>query len=439
MAATRKLTVEVLGDAKGAQGAFKELASGTDSLGKQFTDFGKKVGATFVAAAAGTALFARSALDAAYEAQKVSSQTDAIIKATGKAAGLTGDQVQQLADSLSYKTGVDDEAIQSSMNMLLTFKQVRNEMGKGNDIFGRASSAMLDLGNVFGSSESAAMQLGKALSDPVKGISALRRAGVNFTDAQKDQIKAFVESGDLLSAQKMILTEVESQVGGTAAATATSAARMKVAFENLQERMGALLLPVFEKFARLIVEKVIPAIERFVDRYGPTLISFFKNLWKSVQPVLETLTNFLLPIFKKIGSWMADNTTVVATFFGVLAGIATIASLAALAGAIASLFNPITLIIGAIALVAAGFVYAYKHFETFRQIVDSVAGFIINTVVPAIATAFGWLKDQITSFVNGVRSRWEDIRAATENVFGVIHAIVATTISALQWMWNTLV
>ena len=31
--------------------------------------------------------------------------------------------------------------------------------------------------------------LGKALNDPVKGITALGRAGVTFTDEQKKQIK----------------------------------------------------------------------------------------------------------------------------------------------------------------------------------------------------------------------------------------------------------
>lgn len=437
MAASRKLTVEILGDAKGAQGAFKQVADGTDSLGQQFTNFGKKVGIAFAAVSAGTALFARNALNAAYEAQKVSKQTEAIIKSTGKAAGLTASQVQELADALSFKTGIDDEAIQSSMNMLLTFKQVRNEVGAGNDIFARASAAMIDLGNVFGSTDSAALQLGKALSDPIRGISALRRSGVNFTEAQQEQIKALVKSGDLLSAQKLILEEVESQVGGTAAATATSAARMKVAFENLQEKLGGYLIPVFEKFARMIVEKVIPAIEDFVNRYGPKLADFFKGLWQKIEPVISGLATALLPILKKIGDWMSDNTQVVATFFGVIAGISVIASLAALAGTIAALFNPITLIIGAIATVAAGFVFAYKHFETFRNIVDGVARFITGTVVPAVAGAFSWLAEQITTFVNGVRTRWDDIKAATKNVFDFITLTATTAFAGLQWLWDT--
>jgi hypothetical protein len=437
MAATRKLTVEVLGDAKGATSAFKEISDGTNTLGDQFIDFGKKVGLGFAAVTAGTALFIKDALGAAYDSQKVSAQTGAIIKATGRAAGLTEEQVQGLAESLSFKTGVDDEAIQTSMNMLLTFKRVRNEMGEGNNVFDRAAGAMLDLGNVFGSSDAAAMQLGKALSDPVQGITSLRRAGINFTESQRDQIKALVESGDVLGAQKLILAEVESQVGGTAAATSTSADRMKVGFENLQERIGNLVLPALERFARVIVEKVLPAIENIVDKYGPPIVDFFQRLWDTVSNVASTIADALYPIVKRIGDWMAENKEVVTTFFSVLAGAAVIAMIATLASTIGALFNPITLIIGTIALLVAAFVYAYDHFEGFRAIVDAVARFITETIIPGLAAAFGWLKDRVAEFVDGVRSRWEDIKTATSNVFAVVKTIIELALGAIKLLWDT--
>lgn len=267
MAGARRLTVEILGDAKGLMGAFGDADKGAESLGEKFTEFGKKAAIAFGAAAAGVGYLAKGALDAAYESQKVAAQTEAIIKSTGAAAGLTAKQIGKLSESLSVKTGVDDEQIQTSLNMLLTFKQVRNEVGKGNDVFNRASSLVLDLGNVFGSTDAAAMQLGKALSDPVKGVGALARAGVNFTAQQKDQIKALVESGKSLEAQKIILAEVESQVGGTAAATATNADRMRVAFGNLQEDVGGLLLPAFEKFAGFMVDRVVPAIQGVTETF----------------------------------------------------------------------------------------------------------------------------------------------------------------------------
>ena len=265
-------------DSKGITKAirdFKKLETASDKAGYglQSIDAGaQKFAKAFskVAAVGGIAVgvIGKHLVDAALESQKAMKQTEAIILATGGAANVTAQQVAKLSDQLSKQTGVDDELVQKSANLILTFKQVQNQVGDGNQIFDRAVQASLDLGNVFGSTDAAAKQLGKALSDPVRGITALRKAGVNFTDAQKAQIKTLVDSGKVLDAQKIILKEVESQVGGTAKATATDFDRMKVAIENLGESLGTLLLPVLETMSQFVMEKVIPVFENFASIVG---------------------------------------------------------------------------------------------------------------------------------------------------------------------------
>lgn len=298
MAGSRKLTLQILGNAKGAVGALGQTEDAGRRLGSQMGDLSKKAGLALAGMAVSAGYMASRFVSAAYESQKVMKQTEAILKATGEAAGLTSKQVGALAMTLSNKTGIDDEQIQKSMNMLLTFKQVRNEVGKGNDVFNRASALMLDLGNVFGSTDSAAMQLGKALSDPVKGITALRRAGINFTESQKAQIKSLVSSGKTLEAQKVILAEVESQVGGTAAATATGMDRMRVAIGNTEEVLGTLLLPAVEGFANLMTSKVLPAVQGFAESvetkgFGATMRSIGQSIVDATPVVLEKLGEFI--------------------------------------------------------------------------------------------------------------------------------------------------
>jgi hypothetical protein len=110
--------------------------------------------------------------------------------------------------------------------------------------FDRATVAALDMAAAgFGSAESNAVQLGKALEDPIKGINALTRSGITFTDAEKEKIKTMVESGNVLDAQTMILEAIEKQVGGTAEATATGSQKMALALGNVSEAIGAALLP----------------------------------------------------------------------------------------------------------------------------------------------------------------------------------------------------
>lgn len=236
-----------------------------DSGARKFAGAFAKVGAvgSVVAGVIGTKL-----VDAAVESAKVMAQTEAIIAATGGAAGVTAKEVSDLSRTLSEQVAVDDELIQKSANLLLTFKQVQNQTGQNNDIFNRAVKLSLDLGNVFGSTDAAAMQLGKALSDPVKGITALRRAGINFTEDQKELIKKLVDSNDTLGAQKVILQEVESQVGGTAAATASDFERMQIALGNLAEDFGTMLLPVVSSIARFVQDQVIPVFQNFGQVVG---------------------------------------------------------------------------------------------------------------------------------------------------------------------------
>jgi hypothetical protein len=235
--------------------------------------------AVYGGAALGGILFLglKRSTDAYNESRKVTAMTAAGIRSTGGAANVTAAEVERLAGRLSRKTAMDDEAIQSGANVLLTFKKVRNEVGAGNDVFNRATQAALDLSaRGFGSIDSASKGLGKALGDPVKGITALRRAGVDFTQAQKDQIASLVESGNILGAQRIILREVESQVGGSAAAQATATDRMKVSWENVQETIGKGLSPAVDALADK-VDGFLTRAQPQIDAFGGRMARLFRD------------------------------------------------------------------------------------------------------------------------------------------------------------------
>jgi hypothetical protein len=118
---------------------------------------------------------------------KVTALTEAAIKSTGGAARVTADHIGDYAMKLSNLTGIDDEVIQGGQNLLLTFTNIKNGVGKGNDIFDQATLAATNLSVVLGSDlSSTSIMLGKALNDPVKGVTALGKAGVQLTQQQKD-------------------------------------------------------------------------------------------------------------------------------------------------------------------------------------------------------------------------------------------------------------
>src|SRR6266542_3790061 len=177
--------------------------------------------------------------------QKVLNQTGAVLQSTGGAAHVSSKQVTGLANRISKVAGINDEAVRAGENMLLTFTNIRNETGKGNDIFTQSTKTLIDMATALGQDiPKSAIQMGKALNDPIKGMTALRRVGVTFTEQQIAQVKAMVKSGNLLGAQKLILRELTSEFGGSAAAQATSSGKMRVAMDNLAEGIGGVLAPV---------------------------------------------------------------------------------------------------------------------------------------------------------------------------------------------------
>ena len=273
--------VEIIPSAKGFAGKLQaELGGGMESSGKSAgakasKGFGgsflggikKMIGpAAALVAGIGVADFFKDAVGEARESQKVGALTTSIIKSTGSAAKVTADQVGDLATAISNKTGMDDEAVQSGANMLLTFKNVKNEIGKGSNVFDRATQAAADLSAAgFGNMTDQSKMLGKALNDPIKGITALGRSGVTFSDQQKKQIKTLVESGKTLEAQKIILGEVESQVGGAAEASATAGEKFATAWGNFKEGVGTSLLPVIDKTADFLRTKLLPGVQGVID------------------------------------------------------------------------------------------------------------------------------------------------------------------------------
>ena len=140
-------------------------------------------------------------------------KSEALIKATGGAAGFTSTQLQEQAQALARATLANTEGIQKAQGILQTFDKVSSST------FTRAIVLAQDLAAVYGGdAASQATQLGKALQSPITGITALNRVGVTFSDTQKEQIRLFVEGGEVAKAQEIILSNLASQVGGAGSA-----------------------------------------------------------------------------------------------------------------------------------------------------------------------------------------------------------------------------
>lgn len=294
--ADRTLRVVIAGDSRSLERSFasasrsaRGFSVGLGTLAKSAAVIG---GAT--AAVGGVAAAVRAGASEFSDASKAAAQTAAALKSTGGIANVTAKRVDALAASIMNYSGIDDEAVKSGENLLLTFKNVRNEIGKGNAVFDRATKAAVDLSVAgFGSIETTAKQLGKSLNDPVRGMTALGRAGVTFSDAQKKTIKALVETGQTLQAQKLILREVESQVGGSARAFGqTLPGQLSRLRESFRNTLGDL------------VGQVAPALSGALGQFNDFLGELGQA--RTVKAKLRIVLDRLEGLAKALGGRIGD-------------------------------------------------------------------------------------------------------------------------------------
>ena len=225
----------------------------------------------------------------------VVAQTNAVIRSTKHAANISAAAIRDLSNAIEDKTTIDDKQVQAGANMLLTFTNIKNAAGAGNDIFNQSVSVLADLSTAMGTDmKSAAVQLGKALNDPLKGVTALQRVGVTFDATQKKQIANFMKAGKVAEAQKIILRELNKEFGGSGAAFAATdagkAAKFQDAIEGIQQSLTRSLLPAITRIRENLTDFLSdPTTMSQASELGDTIAGIFsRDNLRTAASVMKT-------------------------------------------------------------------------------------------------------------------------------------------------------
>ena len=445
MADTRTLKLSLLAD-------LTDFNKGLESAQGKIKKFGKSVDNAFkktavMAGAVGGAAFAfvKAGEEAATANARILNIADSM-GLYGDQAQVVTDRLVELANKTALATGVDQNSIKLTQAKLLTFKELAATADEVGGSFDRATKAAIDMAAAgFGEAEMNAVQLGKALNDPIKGITALAKSGITFTKEEKNLIKAMVETSDasaavalgifdtekayndfikeqekanksyeestkiltddltpaekalfdqlrntsdMIGAQDKVLGAIETQVGGTAEATANASDIMRIGLKQVSEEVGQALLPLFQQLVDFISKNLLPKIKDFsvFIKENQTLV---KSLFIGLGILVATLGTLSL-IIKAVN-------IATATFNGI---IATATALQYLFNLAVSL-NPIALLVIALGLLAAGFVLAYKKVEPFRDLIDDVINKIKQMGDAIKNSAFGKAIGSIVDKVTG--------------------------------------
>lgn len=355
---------------RAVEGSAMRAAAANENLGRSVTAVGSAYrGLIAVAGAAGLAIgsafafaqFIRNTVDA----EKAQTQLAAALRSTGGVAGQTVAGLNAHAAALQKLTAYEDDAVTASQALLLTFTKIRG------DTFNQATDAILNMATAMKQDlQGATIMVGKALNDPILGVTALTRAGVQFSASQKEVIKSLVQTGDVAGAQTMILKELERQFGGSAqAARETLGGALQAlgnAWGDLFELGKGASDPLRISIESLIVAISDPAFHAFVQTMGAALFNALTaavNVTTILADNIGTLgTAVGMLVAYKLGAWAllaAEGILALKASMGVAATASALFS--ASLGGIGTILAAINWPVAAIVAVGAAFLYLHDR------------------------------------------------------------------------------
>jgi hypothetical protein len=349
-----------------AEASLKNLDGSVEKTNSVFDGFGAKlkglaatIGVTF--AATQVVSFFKQSVAAAVEAEQAQTRLREILLTTG---GATKAQVAALnaqAEALSKVGVASKENITTTQSQLATFDLQGKTISK-------LTPAILDYvtaeKGATASSEDY-KQMTNGLAQALNGnFAALTRVGFVLDEDTKKKISNGSES-ERAAAIVEVLNSTYKDFNKTLADTPEGRMiKLKQEFGDLQQEIGAALLPAFMKFTDFLRNTVFPMLEK--------LIKFFKENITEIKVFITVLGAGAI-------AW------------GVYTAAVKRAEIAQKLLNIAQKANPIGIIITAVALLTAAMVKLFRSNETFRNAVIGMAKAALiafASIVPMVAKVY---------------------------------------------------
>ena len=309
MAGQQTITAVITADSAPFKKSMVAAGKSTETFSKSLGKMGKVAGVAFAAAAVGIGAFAVTSLKAAAEAEAVSRSLANAAK-NAKLFGTSKVQIDSVTSALTEHsgklaelTGIDDEYLDKLKTGWLSVPNiVRLGITGINDLSEIAVNIAAQAGK---DSEGVAQALARVFSNPEQAMKRLQKAGVYLSESQKTAYDKILKTNGTIAAQNYLIDQLKKKYEGAAAAAANPFERLKVVFENLQETVGAALLPSFEK--------LVTALTPIINQLAPILATAFDAL----TPVFDALTA-VMPAVGKAFAQLAVPLKAVMGFIGQL-------------------------------------------------------------------------------------------------------------------------
>ena len=376
----RSLVVKVGADLTDMQKGLKQASKELKSVGKSLTTTGtaltKGITLPAIAAATGLATLAIKSSETADDLKTMSAQTGIstqqlqklqyaskfvdvevetmakgmakVTKATGTATA-KGEDFITVADGLSVSTKDSNGKLKDSEQI---FYDTIDALGSMKDETAREVAAQ----NLFGKSYQDLMPLIEAGSGALEKYGdEAKKAGVIMSDQTVDSLANFNDTWE----------------------------RLKATISTAGTEIGAALVPVLEKLGPIIQDKVVPFVQKFIDKIAE-LIDWFSNLDPKMQKIIGIIALMVVAIGPVLTAVGKMSTGIGGLIGGISKAIGIISGGGGIVSALGAIISPAGLVIAAIAAIAAAAFIIYKNWDGisafFKKLWNDVLGFFEGAV-----------------------------------------------------------
>jgi len=494
------LTDEVSKTARGIKGDLRDVGKSSASVQSVIKDLGKVGIAAFAGAAGAVTALGAGMGKLAIDALPIQGVRDAF-------QGLTGDADAALAKLREGSLGMVKDA-----DLMMSYNQAAQLVSQ--TFADQLPDAMGYLSKV---SASTGQDMGFMIDSLVKGVGRLSPMILDNLGIQVALSDATARAAEMFGVEEDALTKAQVQAGmmdvvleklaentasmpDVAGTAAQSWASLGVTFANIKDSVGMALIPA--------LQAILTPIGQLVQTYGPQLVELFET---HVTPAIEAVAGALgqmlagdvqggmealfgsdraqqiMDVANGIGAFAREAATFVRehseafktaliAIGAVLAGAAIASGVMAIGGAIAALANPVTLIIGAVGLLAAAWSENWGGIQEKTQaVIDWLTPFVTGAIewirqfwadngeqiMASLAAMWDWIKNAFTTSLDWLRTAigdalewvrnlwarhgdettstvqnlWATVTAAFQGAITWIRTAVSTFLEALRGWW----
>lgn len=397
--------------------AEKNISNNLSNAGtKAGTGFGTKFGKAFTSTASkiGAGLLAAWGLDKVVDVFTSSiSEASSLQQATQKVQAVFGDLSPAILDWGKTASTTFGQSTQQALAYAGSFGNLFTAFGIGKEQASLMSTTLVQLAADLASFndtsvEEALMALRSGLTgemEPMKRYGSvlsdvrLKQEAFNMGLIDNPKQSTILDPAiKSMAAFSLVMKDTTTQQGDFARTQDQLATKQKVVtaqWNDAKAAVGMVLLPAMTALAQLAIDELIPAFRKLAE--------WMPKAWQ----------------------WLMDNQPVL---IGIISGLGAliVSVFTAIGIAVISATWPFLLIGAAIAGLVAGVIYAYQEWEWFRTVVDAVAQWFMNTWLPMMMEAWGWLADNVPPI----------LQAIADFITGTL---VPAFVTAFQWINDNVV